>query len=58
VLDPHRLEDLWRRHPGELVGVACGKASGISVLDVDAKHNPARVWWTEHRERLLPARHH
>jgi hypothetical protein len=58
VLDWHAIEELWRRYPGELVGVATGAMSGIAVLDIDAKHNTARVWWSENRERLLPARVH
>jgi Bifunctional DNA primase/polymerase, N-terminal len=52
------IEELWRRYPGELVGVATGEMSGASVLDIDAKHKTARKWWTEHRDRLLPARVH
>jgi hypothetical protein len=52
------IEDIWRRYPGELVGVATGSMSGIAVLDVDAKHNTARQWWIENRARLLPARVH
>jgi hypothetical protein len=31
--------------PQALVGVATGERSGVSVLDVDAKHDAARVWW-------------
>jgi hypothetical protein len=58
VKERDAIEDLWRQYPGILVGVATGEMSGASVLDIDKKHNPARVWWTEHRERLLPARVH
>jgi Bifunctional DNA primase/polymerase, N-terminal len=58
VFDRDQLEELWRRFPGELVGVATGAMSGVAVLDIDAKHNTARKWWAEHRERLLPARVH
>jgi Bifunctional DNA primase/polymerase, N-terminal len=58
VKECEAIQDLWRRHPGELVGVATGATSGASVVDIDAKHNTARKWWTEHRERLLPARVH
>lgn len=52
------INGLWRRYPGEFVGVATGAMSGASVLDIDAKHYAARQWWTEHRDRLLPARVH
>jgi Bifunctional DNA primase/polymerase, N-terminal/Primase C terminal 1 (PriCT-1) len=58
VRDPGAVEELWARHPGVLVGVATGMMSGVSVLDIDKKHNPARAWWGEHRDRLLPARVH
>jgi hypothetical protein len=53
------IEALWRRYPGELVGVATGEMSGIAVVDVDTtKHDTARQWWIENRARLLPARVH
>jgi hypothetical protein len=58
VLDRDQLEELWRRFPGELVGVATGVVSGIAVVDIDAKHPAAHQWWIEHRDRLLPARVH
>lgn len=58
VLDVDQLEELWRCFPGELVGVATGAVSGIAVVDIDAKHNTARKWWAEHRQRLLPSRVH
>jgi len=32
----------WRRFPGANVGIATGPASGIVVLDVDARHDGAR----------------
>jgi hypothetical protein len=56
--DSEAIGALWHRYPGELVGVATGAMSGVSVLDIDAKHNTARKWWAEHRERLLPSRVH
>jgi hypothetical protein len=53
------IEDLWRRYPGVLVGVATGEPSGIAVLDVDlGKHPEAQAWFELHRDRLLPARMH
>ena len=58
VTDRNAIEDLWTRYPGELVGVATGNMSAVSVVDIDAKHNEARTWWAEHRDRLLPARIH
>jgi Bifunctional DNA primase/polymerase, N-terminal len=56
--DSEAIGALWDQYPGELVGVATGAMSGVSVLDIDAKHNTARKWWAEHRERLLPSRVH
>jgi len=56
VKEREAIEDLWRRHPGELVGVATGEMSGVSALDIDKKHREAWQWWAEHRDRLLPAR--
>jgi hypothetical protein len=57
--DREAIEDLWAKHPGVLVGVACGSPSGIAVLDIDlAKHPEAAAWWEHHRDRLLPARMH
>jgi hypothetical protein len=58
VREREAIEDLWRQYPGPLVGVATGEMSGVSVLDIDAKHNTACKWWDEHRDRLLPARVH
>ena len=50
------MRPLWRRHPGPLIGVACGDASGISVLDVDIKSNDARAWWLQNQHRLPETR--
>jgi bifunctional DNA primase/polymerase-like protein len=58
VGDPGAIEELWARCPGVLVGVATGMMSGVAVLDIDAKHNTARQWYAEHRDRLQPARTH
>ena len=44
VTAPDLVADLWRRHPGQLIGVATGERSGIDVLDIDAKHKSARAW--------------
>jgi hypothetical protein len=54
--DPDEIAALWRRWPGPLVGIATGEVSGLAVLDVDAKHPEARVWWKAHHARLLPTR--
>src|SRR3954452_16997268 len=35
--DERRILQWWDRHPDANIGVACG-ASGIAVVDIDAKH--------------------
>jgi len=54
--DAATVQELWHRHGGPLVGVRTGTASGIDVLDLDAKH--ANQWWADHRHRLPPTRTH
>ena len=56
ALEPDAIAALWRRHPGDLIGVATGAASGISVLDLDAKHDEARAWWVQHQHRIPATR--
>jgi len=55
--DPATLMDLWRRHPGPLVGVATGPGSGIVCLDIDcgegkANAASARAWLDKNEYRL------
>lgn len=50
--DPERIAWLWRRYPGPLIGVATGERSGISVVDVDSRHETARLWWAQNCHRL------
>jgi hypothetical protein len=55
--DPATLMDLWRRHPGPLVGVATGSRSGIVCLDIDcgqdkANAASARAWLDDNEYRL------
>ncbi len=54
--DPDGIAELWRRWPGALIGVPCGPLSGISVLDVDVKHDAARAWWIKNEIRLPTTR--
>jgi hypothetical protein len=57
--DINGLRDLWRRHPGPLVGVATGEASGIDALDIDApRHMEVTAWWEAIRRRVPPTRIH
>jgi hypothetical protein len=53
--DAAAIERLWREHPGPLIGIVTGNASGISVLDVDQKHVEAVLWWQDNH-MLLPTR--
>ncbi|MCW2218315.1 hypothetical protein M2232_001847 [Bradyrhizobium japonicum] len=66
---PHGFQDasrdvgavraLWRAHPGPLVGVPTGKATGIFVVDVDtAKHDTAADWLKRHTQDLPETRSH
>jgi len=49
------LATLWARHPGELVGVPTGEASGIDGLDIDKGGDQ---WWITNKARLPPTRIH
>src|SRR5215469_6319724 len=54
---PEKILWLWERWPGPLIGIATGKISGITVLDVDsAKHPEALEWWQRYYQSLLPTR--
>jgi hypothetical protein len=48
--DSDELRRLWRRHPGPLIGVATGAASGITVVDVD----PPGLLWLKERQCHIP----
>jgi hypothetical protein len=48
----------WERWPDALIGVPTGAVSGFDVLDLDAKHETARAWWRDNRDRLPRARTH
>ena len=51
------LDALFRRHPGPLIGVPTGPASGLAVLDVDPNKG-GDTWWNENRARLPLTRVH
>jgi hypothetical protein len=55
--DPDALRELWRKHPGVLVGVPTGEISGLDVLDIDTRHGGER-WLDEHKHRLPATRIH
>ena len=54
--DPTEIIKLWRRYPGSVIGIATGKVSGRSVLDIDVKHEPALAWWRTNYRRLPSTR--
>jgi hypothetical protein len=51
------LATLWARHPGELIGVPTGPASGVAVLDVD-RDKGGGEWWAASKARLPSTRLH
>jgi hypothetical protein len=55
--DPDALCELWKKHPGLLVGVPTGEISGLDVLDLDARHNGGS-WLALHKHRLPSTRVH
>jgi len=50
--DQFGIAELWRRYPGELVGVATGWRSGIAILDVDLYKPDADKWFSAHQHKL------
>jgi hypothetical protein len=55
--DRQVVQQLWRTHPGPLVGVPTGEVSGFHVLDIDTRKN-GETWFAQHRERLPVTRAH
>jgi putative DNA primase/helicase len=52
TVDADRVRALFARAPNAaLVGVACGPASGVDVLDIDPRHG-GEVWEQQHHNRL------
>ena len=57
--DATAVRALWRDHPGPLIGVPTGAATGIFVLDADtAKHVTAAEWIERHAPYLPETRSH
>jgi Bifunctional DNA primase/polymerase, N-terminal len=52
AVDRDAIQKLWADHPGPLIGVATGAASGIDVLDIDAKYETALAWWSAAAPRI------
>jgi bifunctional DNA primase/polymerase-like protein len=51
------LDELYARHPGPLIGVPTGPASGLAVLDIDTAKG-GDVWWSENKGKLPKTRLH
>jgi hypothetical protein len=56
--DADALRELWAKHPGQLIGARTGAASGLAVLDIDAKHACAIEWLKANNPRLARTRMH
>ena len=57
--DPDGIRQLWRDHPGQLVGVPTGEVSGLFVVDIDnGRHEEANDWLERHSPYLPDTRHH
>jgi hypothetical protein len=54
--DPGAVFELWSYHPGPLVAIVTGAASGLDVVDVDTKHLAAQLRLHLNQSRL-PATH-
>jgi hypothetical protein len=57
VKDPDAIRHLWRRRPGDLIGVPTGAASGTDVLDIDPRHG-GHLWLEQNAGRLPATRTH
>jgi hypothetical protein len=57
VRDLTAVRELWRRYPGELVGVPTGAANNFDTLDIDPRHGGAD-WLARHGDRLPSTRTH
>jgi Bifunctional DNA primase/polymerase, N-terminal len=55
--DPRAIRELWRKHPGPLVGVPTGAATGFDVLDIDPAHG-GDVFYEANRAKLPETRVH
>lgn len=55
--DPDTIRDLWRRSPGDLIGVPTGDVSGIDALDIDPRHG-GDDWLRDAADSLPVTRRH
>jgi hypothetical protein len=54
TLEPARLQELWAEHPGPLVGVPMGPASGLMALDLDTARHPEAIDWLDENHHRIP----
>ncbi len=54
--DADAIDELWKRFPAPLIGVATGEVSDLAVLDLDRKHPEAARWWRLNETRLPATR--
>jgi hypothetical protein len=52
--EPREIRGLWRDHPGPLIGVPTGEASGLFVLDIDSPRHDEAAEWLERCAPYLP----
>lgn len=54
--DPAIITRLFRHPDAALIGIPTGAVSGVSVLDIDVKHEAATAWLKAAEPRLPPTR--
>ena len=52
--DAVAISRLWHEHPGPLIGIATGKRSGVSALDLDPEDPGAFLGWQDSHRRECP----
>jgi Bifunctional DNA primase/polymerase, N-terminal len=52
--EPREIRRLWRDHPGPLIGVPTGEASGLFVVDIDSARHQEAAEWLERCAPYLP----
>lgn len=57
ICDRGVVHELWRRHPGPLIGIPTGEISELDVLDIDQRHG-GKLWLAKNQSRLPPTRVH
>jgi hypothetical protein len=54
--EPAEIDRLFVHRHAELIAVRTGEPSGVSILDIDVKHDAARAWWIKNESRLPATR--